>query len=264
MNAVCAGAYCVSRPRICLPGLLLCRACLTETTRGLRRLAGLYQHCERLLEGPARGHVRDKVSGSAVPGLQFNCAAADARSTILSVLSSWSGLVAEARAVSAPARTAPALSGFLLRHARWLAAHEAAPELTSEIRQLVSSASKIAFPSRPQRIFVGRCPQDDCGGSLFATIEGQDTSLPAEIGCDAELEHSWPARAWLSLGRQIGGEPGETARPWLSAQEISRLRDAKPGSIYRLASERQWRRRREAGHTYYYAADVEETFRQLG
>lgn len=261
--AVCAGAYCLSRPGTSLPGLLLCGRCLSETTRGLRRVVVLYTDCERLLEGPPRRHVRDKVSGSVAPGLHFNSAAADARSAMLSVLASWSGLVADERRISAPARSVPALASFLLTHAEWLAAHEAAAELTSEIRQIVSAASRAAFPSRCQRIFVGPCPERDCGGALFATIYSQETLLPAEIGCDAQVAHTWPARTWLSLGRQIGERPGQAAGQWLSAAEISRLRDTKQGNIYRLASERRWRRRREAGHTYYYAADVEATFGQL-
>lgn len=260
---LCAGAYCGNRRRIRRPGLLLCAVCLSETSSGLRQLAPLYQACGRLLGGGAQRCVRDKVSGSLTPGMRLNSAAAETRSSILSVLASWSGLVAEESRVRPPDRTAAALADFLLTHVMWLAAHEAAPELTREIRQLVGTASTIAFPNRRRRIRLGSCPESNCGGSLYATIHSQEALLPAEIGCDSDPAHTWPARAWLSLNRRISQrpdqQPGQSASQWLSAADISRLRDTRPGNVYRLASERRWRRRREAGHTYYYAPDVEQT-----
>jgi len=262
-GSLCAGAYCEDQRRIRLTGLVLCATCLRGITRGLRQLPPLYQACGRLLGGGAQQYMRDKVSANPTPGMRFNSAAAEARSCILSVLASWSGLVAQERRVSAPARTAATLAEFLLTHCQWIAAHEAAPELTGEIRQLVRRASMVAFPSRPRSISVGPCPEADCGGTLCATVYPQD-ALPAEISCDADPAHVWSARAWLSLRRQISQRPGQAVGQWLSAADVSRLRDTPPGNVYRLASERRWRRRREAGRTYYYAPDVERTFQLPG
>ncbi|POX46534.1 hypothetical protein C3488_26230 [Streptomyces sp. Ru72] len=51
------------------------------------------------------------------------------------------------------------------------------------------------------------------------------------------------------------------AAQWLSAAEVARLRDVPPGTVYRLASEHRWRRDKRAGRTYYWAQDVEDSFR---
>jgi hypothetical protein len=48
---------------------------------------------------------------------------------------------------------------------------------------------------------------------------------------------------------------------WLSPSAISRLWSIAPGSVYRLASERRWRRRTRSGRVYYCIDDVEEALR---
>ncbi|MBL3670743.1 hypothetical protein JL475_33230 [Streptomyces sp. M2CJ-2] len=43
---------------------------------------------------------------------------------------------------------------------------------------------------------------------------------------------------------------------WLTASDITRLWATPSGSVYRLASQREWRRRSQGGRTYYHEADV--------
>ncbi|NGO68929.1 hypothetical protein G5C65_11295 [Streptomyces sp. SB3404] len=49
---------------------------------------------------------------------------------------------------------------------------------------------------------------------------------------------------------------GEGPVTWLTAADISRLWHLPQGSVYRLASERRWRRRSRGGRTYYHGTDV--------
>lgn len=265
LGIICAGAYCTRSRRPRLPGLGLCGTCLRELADELGRLASLYQACERRLSGGGQ-RLPDvvKASGTVAPGMPFNSAAADTRSAIVAVLASWSGLVAQERRVTPPDRTVAALTRFLLAHAQWLAAHPAAPDLTREIRKLAGQASRVADGSQPRRIPVGPCVEPGCPGDLTAVLHPQRARPPAEICCQHDPAHRWPAHTWLGLGRRISGRPTRPAAQWLSAAEISRLRNTSPGSVYRLASEWRWRRRRESGHTYYSATDVEDTFRLRG
>ncbi|MCF3104177.1 hypothetical protein IPZ58_21665 [Streptomyces roseoverticillatus] len=46
---------------------------------------------------------------------------------------------------------------------------------------------------------------------------------------------------------------------WISAADIARLWGIAPGSVYRHASQAQWRRQTRTGRTYYHEADVQRT-----
>jgi hypothetical protein len=197
-------------------------------------------------------------------GMPFNAAAADVRATILAVLGSWSGMVAEQRGVTAPRRTVSALAKFLGVHMDWIATHSAAGDATQEVAQLVRWARRVAYPDAVRRVPVGACVDADCPGELIALLHSADPLLPTEITCNADPRHSWPAYRWIQLSRRLQVAPTSTApvARWLSAADISRLWRLPTGSVYRLASECRWRRRSQAGRTYYDSTDVERTFSQ--
>ena len=198
-----------------------------------------------------------------MPGMPFNAAAADVRARILSVLSSWSGLVAEERRVTAPARSVEALVTFLGRHIDWIAAHVAVTEATDEVAQLVRAARRVAYPTPVRRVAIGGCVEVGCGGELMAVVHPQEPLLPAEIRCDVDPRHSWLEHHWMQLRHRMGTVSSiSTASRWLSAEDISRLWSISPGSVYRFASEQRWRRRTQARRTYYYELDVLRTFDQ--
>jgi hypothetical protein len=107
----------------------------------------------------------------------------------------------------------------------------------------------------------------DCAGMLTATVRPGQRKSATEIVCDRDGAHRWPARDWLRLGHQIEqARPGPVRRAvrWLSAPDIARLQQVAPGSVYRLASERQWRRQTRSGRTHYHEDDVAESFRRDG
>jgi hypothetical protein len=268
VGTLCGGVGCWRRHetgqvrRRVITGLQLCRACRDNLAAGLENLPGLYKECGHLLGGSDQPH--DRTSGGPMPGMPFNAAAADVRAAILGVLGSWSGMVVEERRVTAPRRTVSALAKFLGKHVDWMAAHVTAVEATDEVAQLVRSARRVAYPNLVRRVSIGACVEVSCAGELVAFVHSQEPLLPAEISCDADPSHSWLGHQWMQLSRRMSTAPAITtpATRWLSAADISRLWSTPTGSVYRLASEQRWRRRRQASRTYYHEADVLHTFSQ--
>jgi hypothetical protein len=287
-GTLCPGAGCRRRSEAGQAGrqvtarVGLCPACRNDLTAALRGLPGLHDECGRLLGGSpgAGGELRDRTSGGPLPGLPFNTAAADARSAIVSVLGSWSGMVVEGRGVAAPPRTVPALAAFLACHLDWVT-ERAAAELSAEIAELVRTARRVVCPDPLRRMAIGPCVEAGCPGRLTALVHSGDPRR-SEVRCDAEPLHRWADHEWLRLRRRMetgegagadgtgtgAGSPDgrvEHARAepeprWLSAADIARLWHVAPGSVYRLASERRWRRRSRSGRTAYHEADVLGTF----
>ncbi|MCP3821450.1 hypothetical protein NLX86_26165 [Streptomyces sp. A3M-1-3] len=256
-----------------MAGTRLCSACGLRLTSDLTRLPRLYDECGLLLGGSHR--PRDRTSGGgSVPGLPFNTSAAEARSGILGVLRSWAGLVVGERVVAAPRDTVAGVVEFLIRHAGWLAAHEAAGELSEEVARAVRRALYVIDPSRGSGMRVGTCVVADCEGELTAAVRVSDRAdPPVEVSCAAVPAHRWSAQEWMALSR--GASADRTQRPerqagpalpaptvrWLSARDISLLWGTPSGSVYRHASEQRWRRRTGKGRTFYHDEDV---LRSLG
>ncbi|MET7648845.1 hypothetical protein ABZS83_35555 [Streptomyces sp. NPDC005426] len=286
-TAVCAGTGCVRREsggrarRLAAPGARLCPACHERLVRDLNRLPALYEECARHLGGGGGERCTEKTSGGPLPGMPFNARAAEARSAILAVLSSWATLVLEERGLGGPRRAVAPLSRFLAGHGGWLAAHPAAGEVSAEVAQLVRRAHGVIDPSTSRRIPIGACVEPDCAGELTAVVRPQQPQLPATITCAADPSHRWLGHEWLQLSRRITAtatsdaagpeDDADTRTParaaaaaapetrWVTASDIARLWGMPSGSVYRHASTQKWRRRSLSGRTYYHAADVHET-----
>ncbi|GAA4733404.1 hypothetical protein Prum_009570 [Phytohabitans rumicis] len=140
----------------------------------------------------------------------MNPAAAEIRSSILTVLASWAGLVVEERRLVPPARDLPALARFLCLHADWLTSHPAAGDIADEIYDITRLARSIAYPNNVRRIHIGYCPGADCAGDLVAVIRPRGDLLPSEIICTVSSDHAWPTTWWTKLARQIQGQ-GESS-----------------------------------------------------
>lgn len=290
-GARCEGYGCGTRqadgrhPGPAAGGHRLCTVCHQRLRIGVRLLPDLYRDCERVLGGSAAKGLRERTSGGPLPGMPFNPAAAETRAAILGVLGSWSGLVAGERGLTPPERSAGALSGFLLRHTDWLAAHPAAAEATREVDRLVRRAHRVAHPDQVRRITLGACVEPGCEGRLSATVRAGAPAAHPTVQCDAQPRHSWAGHQWTHLRRLMppaetsGGADRTTgqdrttaadrttgpdrtadAERWLTAADISRLWGAPVGTVYRLASEQRWRRRHGSGRTYYSEADAHTCF----
>jgi hypothetical protein len=135
-------------------GLELCRFCCARVRDDLGELPKLYEEFESSLTRFPFA-FEERVSGGEMKGLCLNEASVDARREIISVLATWSGMVAEERRLAAsPRRDVPDLAAFLTRHLDWLLAHPAGrlrwgvPEAT--IRKW-ASRGKISRYGRPGR-----------------------------------------------------------------------------------------------------------------
>ncbi|MER5962899.1 hypothetical protein [Streptomyces sp. NPDC002057] len=240
---------------------------MSGLTGGLAGMPRLYDECGLLLGGSDRPRERTSGGGS-VPGLPFNTAAAEARSMILGVLRSWAGLVVGERGVAAPRDTVAGVVGFLVRHAGWLAAHEAAGELSAEVARAVRRARYVIDPAPGRGMRVGTCVVAGCEGVLTAVARVGRADSPVEVGCAAVPSHRWSAQEWMALsgGEGAAGAAASPAGPdvaapapvvrWLSARDIALLWGVASGSVYRHASEQRWRRRTGKGRTFYHEEDV--------
>lgn len=262
----CRGGDADGRPgRRTAAGSRLCRSCREHLDAGLAELAHLYEECGRVLGGASPGSLRERTTGGELPGLPFNGAAADVRARMVSVLGSWSGLVAQQRGFTPPPRTVADLTAFLLRNAGWLAAHPVAGEVTEEIARLVRAGRRAAFPDPTRTIRLGTCPEPGCPGALALAVRTATRSAGPAIVCDADPGHRWTSEQWSGLSRSMesGGTSGAAApatERWLTAADIAQLWHTPTGTVYRLASEQRWRRQGRAGRTYYNEGDVRACF----
>lgn len=260
-------------------GIRLCSGCGHRFVAELKALPGLYEECGTLLGGGS-DQPRERTSGGPLPGMPFNTASADMRSSIVGVLRSWVAMVLDDRfgggrhvaAIPAPGTVAE-LAAFLVRHSDWLAAHDAAGEVSEEVARLVRRARRVIDPDPLRRVAIGACTKPGCRGGLTATVRPSLPRFPAEITCDADPAHRWMGHEWLQLSRLLAGRRGEAAVQesgdsqnslaekvrWITAGDIATLWGIAPGSVYRHASEHQWRRRSQGGRTYYHDGDVRTT-----
>lgn len=265
----CAGAGCV--PTVVGPAPTegrqqgavddrLCAGCRRRLCAQLRRLPTLYDLCGQVLGGGRSGE-RTRVSGGGAPtGLPFNEAASDVRAAMLTVLSSWSGLVAEEWGTPPPRREVPALCTFLADHEGWLARHPSAGELSREIADLTRQAARVADPTPSRRLAAGPCVADGCAGMLTAVMRLDDGGRPVEVHCDAEPAHRWSGGEWAALDyRRRRSDDAAVGPRWLTAPQICRMWNVPSGSVYRMASEDAWRRRRVRGRTSYHEGDVTQS-----
>lgn len=242
------GHLCVDTdPALCLP-------CQERLDRQLALLPRVYGELEAALVPAVDGG--DRVTAGGRPGIPLNGPAVDARADIRGTLASWADLIVEGRTVRLPLRTVPALAAFLRRHLAWLAVHPAAEDAAAEVDALVRRCMKIARPRLERRIPVGPCIVQSCVGRLTAVVREPGSTLPPAVECDTDRAHVWPPERWRALYR---GRAGDGVPPGLSAREISSAWRIPAGTVYWLANEHQWRRKRDGRQVFYAQEDVLRT-----
>lgn len=113
----------------------------------------------------------------------------------------------------------PALAQLVARSAEWLAAHDRAGEHAAQLGDLARRAFRSAFPTGT-RVFelpgldgerLLACPhviesedgEQACPGNLWTILRRDGDRLPAQIMCNHDEQHQWPASQWMKLGRQM-------------------------------------------------------------
>lgn len=241
-------------------GERLCEGCRGRLGQGVRALPSLYAECGVALGGAAANGLREKVGGGSLPGFALNGCAADARSRVVTTLASWSGLVADERRLAPPVRQVGPLAEFLLVNLFWLARHPAVGDLTAEVDQAVEAARRAAYPDPVKRVDVGGCVVPGCDGVLTATVRTSRPGEGARVRCGADPRHTWDGSEWTGLRREMGCPTPATRGRWLTVADIAALWGTPAGTVYRLASERSWRRVTRSGRAHYAEDDVHRTF----
>lgn len=241
-------------PRTAAPGLQLCDYHLLRIAADATRNADLYSELEAVLATSER--PGERTSGTPSHGTELNIRAAVMRTEIRHVMVSWCKLVADERGIALPTDHIDAIGAYLALHRDWLAAHPAAGDCSDELASVGRRAFNVAYPSGARIFPVGPCPGSGCTATVRVVLRKVDALLPSELVCDADEPHSWPASRWRELGRTINHR-------YLSTTEIAQRWSLPVGTVYRLASEQQWRRTEDGRRpTLYHASDVTATFAQ--
>jgi hypothetical protein len=225
----------------------------------LMTLGSLY---DELTHPSMRSHSRRPVAKLRRPGpsgIPINTRAMDVRSDIRSVLASWAAMVCEHHRIDAPAHDATALTAFLVRHAEWLAGHEAAEDIAAETDEMVRAAWSVLSDCRDGgTVPIGTCVHPDCGGQLVAHLASRTPSGTVAIVCSADTSHTWSPDTWHTLSSY---RPPAGRSTGLTAQDISVGWRIASGTVYWLANTHQWRRRKDGRRVLYDRDDVLTTMR---
>ncbi|MFF6992657.1 hypothetical protein [Streptomyces sp. NPDC010273] len=185
-------------------GSVLCAPCVRRAAHHLRALPGLHQECLHQASPTGRRTNPTKVSGSRRRD-HLDISVLDARHNILTILESWSSLVAEKRGTSTPPRTVPSLARFLTRHLEWLAAQPPADDFADEIERLVGELRQTIDPEPPAlHTLIRGCVVDGCAGTISALPQrssgsGSGSGSGSSIRCSSG--HAWDVGEWLGLRR---------------------------------------------------------------
>ncbi|MBL3808341.1 helix-turn-helix domain-containing protein [Streptomyces sp. BRB081] len=280
----CRGPWCAaSRPDAGRPvaGTRLCLGCRTRLAETLRRLPELYRECgERHFRTPAPAWA-ERPTPRRHTASTLHATAADVRHRLLGVLASWAGMAVESTGARPPRRAVGDLCAFLHGQLGFLVRHPAAGEFATEVAEAHAGVLRVARPeSAVARTVLGRCAAAGCGGRLTAR-PARDRDDPARVECETDPAHSWSVWEWLARTQPTdavpdaalpdaalpdrGPRPAPAAVPrWLSQADVTALWGVSRGSVYRMASEQRWERRRLGGRTYYAADDVRRALTDSG
>jgi hypothetical protein len=190
-------------------GSKLCSLCRARVHDDIVELPKLYGEFESsLIRFPFA--FEERISGGEVKGMRLNEASVNARSDIISMLATWSGMVAEERRLTKPiGRDVAGLAAFLTRHLDWLLAHPTAPYFADEVATMAATARRASRPRSVLRLPLGYCVEEDCDASLYAVGTAADARSQAQVRCEAG--HIWQAHEWLVLASRVSGQ--ESHRP---------------------------------------------------
>ncbi len=211
-SALCAGCFHGEPPLVARPGTRLCGACYDGLREGLVNLVGLHVDCGEAMLPRGRSFSLPPLRGSrGGGGLPVDERLLAARSCIVDLLVSWSGLVVEERQLTAPEDLEPAtLVVLLVRNLDWLAAHPAAVDLTEEVSGLLRRV-RAAFSSPGGRVeSLGSCVHPGCDAAMSVAVDARRGRGAREIRCAAG--HSWQPHQWLALSRRIDGHARRNTR----------------------------------------------------
>lgn len=170
---------------------------------------------------------------------------------IRDTLASWTRLVLEEHpsGLHTPTFTVPALSAFLGIHLEWIVEQDWVDDLVDELGDARHALRAAQRTASTRIVPVGTCGQPltcdvhthaetCCDGTLRAFVSTIDDNTDARpIVCSACGTEHQPAD-WRPLARRLRGDTDG----WLTAEQLSSLWHVAVGTVWRWASEDDWRR----------------------
>lgn len=163
----------------------LCTRCTSTLRRTLHDIAHLWPTLVETITRQDRtgtpSEIRSHDAGQPIP---FREHAAQLAQDVHAILASWMRAAHQDLGIAMPpADQVPAICWRLHNAAPALRRHPAAADLTNEIVNLADRIRiEIDLPAVRLRTKVGPCPDDDCDGTLIATIH-DDPQQPSTITC---------------------------------------------------------------------------------
>lgn len=193
-----------AEPEPAAPHAVLCRPCTARLRRDLRVLPHLYASLGDLLD-PRRASGPGTGSGT---GLPYHEPAAETMSQIAHDAGYWTAAVlAERRPDICPARTVPAMCGWLAGQVTWASYRPWAGDMAGALASDRARAFAVLDPLPRADIPVPRamnwCPACREPGRLTAVVSQDETDRrPSMVWCGA-CGREWDTTQWLRLGRDI-------------------------------------------------------------
>lgn len=186
---------CLRRPAA--DGLRLCEVHTERIGEDAQVAAELYRDlCLMMIR---QGGVNERTSGSSTAAPVPDDAVMDARHAIRSTLVRLTRIIVDERGITAPTVTieghrfvdtaTATLSGFVARHAQWLAAHRDAGRHSRDLHDATHGPVRaLAYPHGSDRLYIGDCPlivadEQPCGTRLY---QRPDQPLVTCAGCGTQ------------------------------------------------------------------------------
>lgn len=182
-----------------------CQSCRDRLAHLLTELPGTYDDLELQLRRQGNG-MQPRVSGSGSPENEPPFVAqhvVELRDQVRHDLVWWAWHAADNRQLTRCSGTVEAACVALETHLDWMRRQDAVTDFADVVVEMSSAVWRAAYPSGARCVPLGPCVEDNCDGTLVATVRTIDDLLPSTIRCDTDDAHEWPADRWLSLGRRI-------------------------------------------------------------
>lgn len=150
-------------PRLVATGLQVCTRCEWLTRTWIKELPELY--LDLLIPSRTTSALSERVDAEISTPALIGDRSKIERDSIRACLVTWMFILMEDREMSAPEDTIEAMAARLGIHAGWLLAEsEHADQLVHDLDAAVTTARRVAYPSRPDSHPLGNCPVEDDDG----------------------------------------------------------------------------------------------------
>ncbi|WP_049580846.1 hypothetical protein, partial [Streptomyces sp. SBT349] len=173
---------------------------IERTRTNLTEVPRLYRECAHLISPPRGGWVRERVTGSRDHGV-VNDTMVEARSTMRTVLGSWTALLCREQGLGRRPEGVPMMARLLSSHLGWFVEHPAWTDFSDELDRLVTDVHHAVDGASLRTSHLGPCIRPGCEGTIVLTISLLTPDRRPGVACDTG--HAWLPHQWLQLKNRI-------------------------------------------------------------